>query len=198
MKTSMFCSAMMKPIHDIFGSQIKIMFITRHIKPCLISFAKVQKPGVQERSSLEDTKEFWHTSIGLPYTENFEKVHKSIDKNQLSMTQLLGLGYSAVVAGYLMNKEIYSHFVVYEKLMENVQEEAKTLFKKLDLPLEYVTEALTALNKHSQGNIFGSSDKNKENLIEEWEGVDNIFKQLNVPFRVNMSIDEMTKIMNSS
>ena len=114
------------------------------------------------------------------------------------MTQLTGLGYSAVVAGYLMNKEIYSHFVVYEKLMENVQEEAKTLFKKLDLPLEYVTEALTALNKHSQGNIFGSSDKNKENLIEEWEGVDNIFKQLNVPFRVNMSIDEMTKIMNSS
>ena len=26
----MFCSAMMKPIHDIFGSQIKIMLITRH------------------------------------------------------------------------------------------------------------------------------------------------------------------------
>ena len=198
MKSSVFCSAMMKPIHDIFGGQIKIMLITRHIKPCLISFAKVQKPGVQERSSLEDTKEFWHTSIGLPYTEKFEKVHNSIDKNQVSMTQLLGLSYGSVIVGYLMNKEIYSHFVVYEKLMENVQEEAKTLFKKLDLPLEYVTEALTALNKHSQGNVFGSSDENKETLIEDWEVVDNIFKQLNVPFRVNMSIEEMTKEMNSS
>ena len=48
----MFCSAMMKPIHDIFGGQIKIMLITRHIKPCLISFAKVQKPVVQDSSSL--------------------------------------------------------------------------------------------------------------------------------------------------
>ena len=198
MKSSVFCSAMMKPIHDIFGGQIKIMLITRHIKPCLISFAKVQKPGVQERSSLEDTKEFWHTSIGLPYTENFEKFHKSIDKNLVTMTQLTVLGYGAVVAGYLLNKEIYSHFVVYEKLMKNVQEEAKTLFKKLDLPLEYVTEALTALNKHSQGNVFGSSDENKETLIEDWEGVDTIFKQLDVPFRVNMNIDDMTKIMNSS
>ena len=164
----------------------------------MISFAKVQKPGVQDRSSLEDTKEFWHTSIGLPYTEKFEKIHNSIDKNQVSMTQLLGLGYGSVIIGYLMNQEIYSHFVVYEKLMENVQEEAKTLFKKLDLPLEYVTEALTALNKHSQGNVFGSSDENIETLIEDWEGVDTIFKQLDVPFRVNMNIDDMTKIMNSS
>ena len=153
---------------------------------------------VQDKSSLEDTKEFWHTSIGLPYTEKFEKVHNSIDKNQVSMTQLSCLGYGSVIVGYLMNKEMYSNFVVYEKLMENVQSETKTLFKKLDLPLEYVSEALTALNKHSQGNIFGSSDKNKENLIEDWEGVDTIFKQLDVPFRVNMSIDEMTKIMNSS
>ena len=114
------------------------------------------------------------------------------------MTQLLGLGYGSVIIGYLMNQEIYSHFVVYEKLMENVQEEAKTLFKKLDLPLEYVTEALTALDKHSQGNVFGSCDENKETLIEDWEGVDTIFKQLDVPFRVNMNIDDMTKIMNSS
>ena len=114
------------------------------------------------------------------------------------MTQLTVLGYGAVIAAYLMNQEIYSHFVVYENLMENVQEETKTLFKKLDLPLEYVTEALTALNKHSQGNVFGSSDENKETLIEDWEGVDTIFKQLDVPFRVNMNIDDMTKIMNSS
>ena len=114
------------------------------------------------------------------------------------MTQLTVLGYGAVIAAYLMNQEIYSHFVLYENLMENVQEETKTLFKRLDLPLEYVTEALTALNKHSQGNVFGSSDENKETLIEDWEGVDTIFKQLDVPFKVNMNIDDMTKIMNNN
>ena len=114
------------------------------------------------------------------------------------MTQLTVLGYGAVIAAYLMNQEIYSHFVVYENLMENVQEEAKTLFKKLDLPLEYVTEALTALNKHSQGNVFGSSEENKETLIEDWEGVDTIFKQLDVPLQVNMNIDDMTKTMNNN
>ena len=53
-------------------------------------------------------------------------------------------------------------------------------------------------SQQNRSYIFGSSDKNKENLIEDWEGVDTIFKQLDVPFRVNMSIDEMTKIMNSS
>ena len=52
MKSSLFCSAMMKPIHDIFGGQIKIMLITRHIKPSLISFTKVQKPMLQDNSSL--------------------------------------------------------------------------------------------------------------------------------------------------
>ena len=50
----------------------------------------------------------------------------------------------------------------------------------------------------AKGNVFGSSDENKETLIEDWEGVDTIFKQLDVPFRVNMNIDDMTKIMNSS
>ena len=75
----------------------------------------------KERSSLEDTKEFWHTSIGLPYTEKFEKIHNSIDKNLVTLTQLTVLGYGAVIAGYLANQEIYSHFVSFSQYLNFIR-----------------------------------------------------------------------------
>ena len=103
MKTSVFCAAMMKPINDIFGSQIKIMIITRHIKPSLISFSKLRKNAVIGKGGLEDTKNFWHTSISLPYTEKYNLIQKSIDPNSITMAELTGQAFSKGIENHSPN-----------------------------------------------------------------------------------------------
>ena len=100
------------------------------------------------------------------------------------------------MACYLLHKDIYQHVVVYEEMISNIISGTKLLFEKLDFPADYVPETLTALTKHSQNNIFGTSDMNKNELIsqEDWIKADNVFQELDVPIKVNMKMDEFSKI----
>ena len=111
------------------------------------------------------------------------------------MTELTALGYGGVIAGYLTNKNIYSHIVIYEKLIENVINETKTLFGKLDISLDYVNDAITALDKDSQGNVFGTAGKNKTDIIKDWKIVDDIFNLLDLPMNSDMTIEEMSSVL---
>ena len=54
----------------------------------------------------------------------------------------------------------------------------------------------TALTKHSQNNIFGTSDMNKKELISEqdWKKADLVFEELEVPIKVGMKIDQFSKL----
>ena len=72
----------------------------------------------------------------------------------------------------------------------------KKLFEKLDFPSDYVPETLTALTKHSQNNIFGTSEMNKKELIseEDWKKADVVFEELNVPIKVGMKIDQFSAL----
>ena len=58
------------------------------------------------------------------------------------------------------------------------------------------TNLYTALTKHSQNNIFGTSDMNKKELISEqdWEKADSVFEELEVPIKVGMKIDQFSKL----
>ena len=94
-----------------------------------------------------------------------------------------------------MNKNIYSHVVIYEKLIKNVIEETNSLFKKLKVPLVYVTDAITALDKDSQGNVFGISGKNRTDSIKNWKIVDDIFKELDLPMSSDKTIEEISSLL---
>lgn len=58
------------------------------------------------------------------------------------------------------------------------------------------TNLYTALTKHSQNNIFGTSDMNKKELISEqdWKKADLVFEELEVPIKVGMKIDQFSKL----
>ena len=58
------------------------------------------------------------------------------------------------------------------------------------------TNLYTALTKHSQNNIFGTSDMNKKELISEqdWEKADLVYEELEVPIKVGMKIDQFSKL----
>ena len=54
----------------------------------------------------------------------------------------------------------------------------------------------TALTKHSQNNIFGTSDMNKKELISEqdWGKADLVFEELEVPIKVGIKIDQFSRL----
>ena len=88
---------------------------------------------------------------------------------------------------------MYHSVVVYELMTKNFEEETRQLFHTLDVPIEFVPKALTALSKHSQNKFFGGSELNKEELIstQDWMKADAIFQNLNVPVRISMTADEL-------
>ena len=72
------------------------------------------------------------------------------------------------------------------------------LFQSLDIPQEFVPLALTALKKHSQNECFGGSNLNKDELISKNDGgkIDAIFKQLEIPFSLEMPIEKFKDFFN--
>ena len=59
--------------------------------------------------------------------------------------------------------------------------------------------ALTALTKHSQNECFGGSNFNKDELISKKDGpkIDAIFKQLEIPFSLEMNIEKFKGFFKS-
>lgn len=192
LKLPLMCSAMMKPIQDIFGSKIKIILSTRHPKPSMISFAKVF-----QMTDIGKIQKFWLTSLGLPYTQAYKSILQQLRSrmDSLSVGEITALGYGSVIACYKENPEVYKHVVIYESMLSNLEEETKKLFQVLQLPNECIAVALTALQKHSQNNFFGSSALNKEELITDWPSANAIFEMLNVSeIQSNMSYSDLQKI----
>ena len=91
------------------------------------------------------------------------------------------------MACYLKTKHLYKKCVLYEEIIANVVEKTNTLFEALNIPLEFVPEALKALDTHSQKNMFDkkiTEDWNEELL---WNEVDEIFNELDIPIKISMS-----------
>ena len=63
------------------------------MKPNLTSFARVRKDNEMGKKDLEDTKNWWYTSISLPYTEKYNIIQKSININKISLVELTAFGY---------------------------------------------------------------------------------------------------------
>ena len=77
--------------------------------------------------------------------------------------------------------------------------QTETLFKSLDISTEHVEQALTALTKHSQDNIFGSSDLNRPDLMsqQDWACADKVFEILKLPLSSRMTLDDLQTLFLS-
>ena len=82
--------------------------------------------------------------------------------------------------------------------MQNVELACMAIFQKLDIPIEFVSEAKAAFKKHSQKEIFGSPALNKENLIssEELLKINQLFELFQIPINVDMDIDRFSAIVH--
>ena len=185
----------MREIKSIFGAKIKLILSTRHPKPSFLSFAKIFA-----QNDMNKVARFFYGNLSLPYDhalkESLYKTHYG-NPNKLSVGQITSLSYAAVIEGYLLSKDMYHYVAIYEEMTQNFEDQTQKLFETLEVPIEFVPKALTALSKHSQNKFFGGSELNKEELVteEDWQKADAIFEELKVPIRIGMSVQDLVEAL---
>ena len=100
------------------------------------------------------------------------------------------------MACYLDSKDLYKKCILYADIMANTEKETNEMFEALNIPLEFVPEALKALDTHSQKNMFDkkiTEDWNEELL---WNEVDEIFNELDIPIKISMSVNDLSEIIH--
>ena len=101
------------------------------------------------------------------------------------------------MACYLDSKDLYKKCILYANIMANTEKETNELFEALNIPLEFVPEALKALDTHSQKNMFDKKIT-EDYWTEEWlwNEVDEIFNELDIPIKISMSVNDLSEIIH--
>lgn len=112
-------------------------------------------------------------------------------RKDLTDTENITLGSAAVLAGFLNNKKSYNYIAVYEEMMSDIRTNVTKMFEALDFPQDNLEDCIKALDQHSQNKMFDSI-KSETDLIteEDWKRADEILEELDLPFRISMSVEE--------
>ena len=97
--------------------------------------------------------------------------------------------------GFISSKQIYSHVKIFEEAMQDVKLSSTKLFKDLDVPTEFVPQALTALDKNSQNDLFASMSSDGLISEQDWTKVDQVFQTFEIPMRVDMTLDQLVSLV---
>ena len=63
--------------------------------------------------------------------------------------------------------------------------------------MEFVPEALKALDTHSQKKMFDKAITKIESVEEEdWKEADVIFDELDIPIKISMSVSDLSEIIH--
>ena len=63
--------------------------------------------------------------------------------------------------------------------------------------MEFVPEALKALDTHSQKKMFDKAITEIESVEEEdWKEADVIFDELDIPIKISMSVSDLSEIIH--
>ena len=101
------------------------------------------------------------------------------------------------MACYLKTKHLYKKCVLYEEIMANVVEETNTLFEALNIPLEFVPEAIKALEVHSQKKMFDKAITDVQVITDEdWNDVDDFLKEIDIPMKISMTVAELSELIH--
>ena len=136
-------------------------------------------------------------SLGLPYKDQYKSIYEKYYAKRKVLTDMenITLGSGAVLAGFLTNKNLYHCTAIYEEMMSNIETNVKIMFQALNIPQNNIDICIKALDRHSQNKMF---DVNKTfDLITEkdWTRADEILAELNLPFRISMSIEDFIKLV---
>ena len=153
-----------------------------------------------EPQDFEGKDDFWFGTIGLPYGTKYRQIYEKYHSLRFepSETERVTLAAGASLAGFMENKSMYDFIAIYEEMMEDVEQKITEMFEVFDIPKSLVSEAVKALDTHSQKKMF-DNEKSQASIVQdkEWIKADQILEELNLPFRISLEKDDFIKLIKS-
>ncbi len=204
-KLTLFTSAQQEIIKKVFPC-MKLFYNARHPKKSMISYCHTILAPVQGNMLTHQFHEYWTDSLPIDYkNEKLMALKRRLMKNReprvetAAFARDCGYMYGATVDYYVNNKGLYLRCVLYENLMEDPEAETSKLFELLGLSQDLVPLALTALQKHSQGHIFGDpkeDDGRRKFGPKEFDEINAAFKDMDLPIHTEMPLEEFKALMS--
>ncbi len=196
-KMTCVASPQFEVIHEMFP-KINLVFNTRHPKPSIPSLMKVLRSindSLYAKSGI-----YWHKiafQLTYPHRYNYDYISRQMNKwwKPMSYEESYVHVYVSALACYLETKNIFKHVVLYENLVGNPENEVETLMNAMNVPLMYKKEAMSALEKDSQGGKFGQFGEKMTVSEDIWAKVQSIFDQYYTGLSRDMTMEEFKKVL---
>ena len=124
-----------------------------------------------------------------------DHVYKNLKlRNSLSL-ELNALSQGLTLQIYLRNKDKFEMVVFYEDLISNPIKITRTLFEKLQVPLDFVDEALMAMKTDSQRGFLPKPSHEHDTPLD-FSTADYVFTLLDLNLTHKISLEDFKKLFN--
>ncbi len=188
------------PIHSILHREfphLKQFFNARHPLPSAKSHLHVIFSPFFRAIVDHQWKDTWAPILPFDYeSEKLRELKRRRMSEDLPPMKTIARDCAYVYGGaldfYLRHRDVYECCVLFEDLMEDLEGETRRLFGALGIPGDQVPAALTAVEEHSQGHIFGDPKRATHYEWKEEYSIDTdlAFEEIGVPVRTDMTAEE--------
>lgn len=170
----------------------------------MISYHMFFKAGIFGLFERFQQKDFWYWNLPFDYdAANLRRVQRQrlANKREFGVNEDHALYYCGSVLSYFSHKSLYTTVVVYENLLRYPNRTVWSLFLALGIDNldQAVLAAVSVLERNSQNNLFGDTKKNRHDRVisrDNWKRVENVFRQVEVPFALDIDLDDFFKLLN--
>ena len=96
---------------------------------------------------------------------------------------------------FLKNKDMYSHVVLYEDFVQDIEEGSKMLLSAVNVPADQVDLFLQGSKKDSQNNSFRGTLVKRRVTDDQWRICDSLQDQIGSPIRQSMTITQLQNVI---
>ena len=186
--------------------KLQLLFITRHPLASFRSYDKLWSilPISGAIGFLTDLNGFRSKNYPIPVNDLswWERYREALSEGctlnqQVALTRVFFFNYWCVLEAYVNNKDIYDYAIFYEDLCKRPSDVIQDVFLKLDIPTNYLPDALEAMKSDSQKGFFrgGYTDKDLPSVIDL---MNKKFKEHDVPITVDMPMDEFRLLIDNN
>ena len=199
-KLTIFLDCQIEVIKEVYP-EYKFMFITRHYKPCVKSWKKLVgtlPPFFVNKRSI--FVHFFFDHFPVPYDDAYwEKIRiewRNKRGQPENLMDMFTMNYIGEMACMMKFKDKYHHRMLYEDVMADPDGQVKKVFDVMDVDYKHVETAKEAFNFDSQRGKFGGRGIDHIDIPDNvWKEVDALFLEYNMPFSIDMSMDDLRKIV---
>ena len=190
-----YASPQIQMMQDSFR-QFNFFFITRHVTPSVESFTKLF--AVFETGLFATFGIFWRViarPVCFPYVEKYDQERNKLDTwfRKIPQQEVSALWWAGGICCYLECRKGMKQLILYEDLIADSKKIVAEFFDHMNIDVEHLEVALSALNQDSQNAIFNQSKKKASGEIREI--IDGVLKRAGLPFSEEDSVDELRKAL---